>query len=143
VAATFRRIRLESGLRFMQASYSWIASEPQPGSRIATIFQGGYNSHMEKASVSKLKDNLSAYLRKVRAGHPVVIYDRDVPIARLERIESSGGGADRLALMYSQGVARPPARPLSPARLRALLSKAAPRSARLLEALMDLRAEDR
>jgi antitoxin (DNA-binding transcriptional repressor) of toxin-antitoxin stability system len=29
----------------------------------------------------------------VRAGHPVVIYDRDVPIARLERIESSGGGA--------------------------------------------------
>ena len=83
----------------MRASYSWIASEPQPGSRIAAVIQYSYNSHMEKASVSKLKDNLSAYLRKVRAGHPVVIYDRDVPIARLERIESSGGGADRLALM--------------------------------------------
>ncbi len=32
---------------------------------------------MEKATISKLKDNLSAYLRKVRAGHAVVIYDRD------------------------------------------------------------------
>jgi antitoxin (DNA-binding transcriptional repressor) of toxin-antitoxin stability system len=98
---------------------------------------------MEKASVSKLKDNLSAYLRKVRAGHSVVIYDRDVPIARLERIESSGGGADRLALLCAQGLTRPPARPLSPARLRALLSKAAPRSARVPEALGELRAEDR
>jgi len=44
---------------------------------------------MEKATVSKLKDNLSAYLRKVRAGQSVVIYDRDLPIARLERIESA------------------------------------------------------
>ena len=98
---------------------------------------------MQKASVSKLKDNLSAYLRKVRAGHSVVIYDRDVPIARLERIESSGAGSDRLALLCAQGLTRPPARPLSPARLRALLSKAAPRSARLPEALAQVRAEDR
>jgi antitoxin (DNA-binding transcriptional repressor) of toxin-antitoxin stability system len=89
---------------------------------------------MEKASVSKLKDHLSAYLRKVRAGHSVVIYDRDVPIARLERIESGGAGADRLALLYAQGLTRPPSRPLTPARLRTLLSKAAPRSARLTEA---------
>jgi antitoxin (DNA-binding transcriptional repressor) of toxin-antitoxin stability system len=98
---------------------------------------------MEKASVSKLKDNLSAYLRKVRAGHSVVIYDRDVPIARLERIESSGGGADRLALLGAQGLTRPPTRPLSPARLRALLSEPAPGSARLAEALAEVRAEDR
>lgn len=98
---------------------------------------------MEKASVSKLKNNLSAYLRKVRAGHSVVIYHRNVPIARLERIESSGGGADRLALLSAQGLTRPPARPLSLARLRALLSKAAPRSARVPEALAEVRAEDR
>ena len=43
---------------------------------------------MDKATISKLKNNLSAYLRKVRAGHAVVIYDRDVPIARLERMGS-------------------------------------------------------
>jgi antitoxin (DNA-binding transcriptional repressor) of toxin-antitoxin stability system len=98
---------------------------------------------MEKATVSKLKDNLSAYLRKVRAGHSVVIYDRDVPIARLERIESSGKGADRLALLRAQGLTRPPARPLSPARLRASLTNALPRNARVLDALREERDEDR
>jgi antitoxin (DNA-binding transcriptional repressor) of toxin-antitoxin stability system len=98
---------------------------------------------MEKVSVSKLKDNLSAYLRKVRAGRSIVIYDRDVPIARLERIESSGSGADRLALLCAQGLTRPPARPFSPARLRAWVSKAVPHDARVLEALADTRAEDR
>jgi prevent-host-death family protein len=103
----------------------------------------GYNSHMEKATVSKLKDNLSAYLRKVRAGHPVVIYDRDVPIARLERIESTGSGADRLALLNSQGVIRSPRRPLSPAHLRAVLSNPIPRVLHLADALRLDRAEDR
>jgi antitoxin (DNA-binding transcriptional repressor) of toxin-antitoxin stability system len=98
---------------------------------------------MEKATVSKLKDNLSAYLRKVRAGHAVVIYDRDVPIARLERIESTGSGADRLALLRAQGLTRPPSRPLSAARLRAALAAPLPRPARLAEALAEDRVEGR
>lgn len=103
----------------------------------------GYNSLMDKATVSKLKNNLSAYLRKVRAGHAVVIYDRDVPIARLERIEASGRGADRLALLRAQGLTRPPLRPLSPPRLRAALATPLPAAARLLAALHEQRAEDR
>jgi antitoxin (DNA-binding transcriptional repressor) of toxin-antitoxin stability system len=98
---------------------------------------------MEKATVSKLKDNLSAYLRKVRAGHAVVIYDRDVPIARLERIEATGRGADRLALLRAQGVTRPPVRLLSAAKLRASVSKPVRRAARLLEALQVDRTEER
>ena len=98
---------------------------------------------MEKATVSKLKNNLSAYLRKVRAGHAVVIYDRDVPIARLERIESTGRGADRLALLSAQGVTRAPIRPLLSAKLRFSLSTPAAGSARLLQALQQDRAEDR
>jgi prevent-host-death family protein len=98
---------------------------------------------MEKATVSKLKNNLSAYLRKVRAGHAVVIYDRDVPIARLERIESTGRGADRLALLSAQGVTRPPVRPLSKEKLRAALSKPVRRSAGVVDALLLDRAEDR
>jgi antitoxin (DNA-binding transcriptional repressor) of toxin-antitoxin stability system len=98
---------------------------------------------MEKATVSKLKDNLSAYLRKVRAGHAVVIYDRDVPIARLERIESSGRGADRLTLLRAQGIARPPLRARSAASVRSSLSNPAPRSARVLDALQEDRTEDR
>jgi prevent-host-death family protein len=98
---------------------------------------------MEKASISRLKNNLSAYLRRVRAGHSVVIYDRDVPIARLERIESVGAGADRLALLSAQGLTRPPTRPLSPARMRALLALPLPRAADLSQAIVEERAEDR
>ena len=90
---------------------------------------------MEKATVSKLKDNLSAYLRRVRAGHTLVIYDRDVPIARLERIEATGRGTDRLALLRAQGLTRPPRRALSAQRLRAALAATLPARARLLEAL--------
>ena len=98
---------------------------------------------MDRATVSKLKNNLSAYLRKVRAGHEVVIYDRNVPIARLERIEASGRGADRLALLRAQGLTRPPMRPLSPPRLRAALGNPLPADARLLAALREQRDADR
>jgi prevent-host-death family protein len=98
---------------------------------------------MDKATVSKFKDNLSAYLRKVRAGHPVVIYDRNVPIARLERIESAGSSSDRLTLLRAQGLTRPPTRPLSSARLRAALANALPSNARLLEVLRAERDEGR
>lgn len=98
---------------------------------------------MEKATISKLKDNLSAYLRKVRAGHTVVIYDRDVPIACIERIESSERGRDRLALLRAQGLTKPPARPLSVKRLRELLPRGLPQSARLLEALSEERDASR
>lgn len=98
---------------------------------------------MEKATVSKLKNNLSAYLRKVRAGQPLLIYDRDVPIARMERIESSDRGGDRLALLAAQGITRPAARPLSPRELRALLPDPLPRSAGILDALLEERAHDR
>jgi antitoxin (DNA-binding transcriptional repressor) of toxin-antitoxin stability system len=102
---------------------------------------------MEKATVSKLKDNLSAYLRKVRAGQTVVIYDRDIPIASIERIESSQRGSDRLALLRAQGVTRPARRSLSAKNMRELLSKCLsrglPSSARLAEALREERDESR
>ena len=98
---------------------------------------------MDKATVSKLKDNLSAYLRKVRAGHAVVIYDRNVPIARLERIESAGRGADRLASLRAQGIARPPLHTRSAAAVRSSLSNPVPHSAQVLDALQQDRTEDR
>jgi prevent-host-death family protein len=98
---------------------------------------------MKKASVSHLKNNLSAYLRTVRAGHPVVIYDRDVPIARLERIESAGLGADRLASLHAKGVARVPLRRRSAANILAGLQNPLPHATRLLEAVQQDRSEDR
>jgi antitoxin (DNA-binding transcriptional repressor) of toxin-antitoxin stability system len=96
-----------------------------------------------KATVSNLKNNLSAYLRKVRAGSAIVIYDRDVPIARLERIEETSQGADRLKLLQVQGLTRPPRRPMSSAKVRQLLKQPLAPSSRLLNALLADRAEDR
>jgi antitoxin (DNA-binding transcriptional repressor) of toxin-antitoxin stability system len=110
---------------------------------LAHKLQYGYYSYVEKATVSKLKNNLSAYLRKVRAGHAVVIYDRDAPIARLERIESSGSGSDRLALLCARGLVRPPAQPLSAAGRDSSLQSALPRTAALSAALRADRDESR
>lgn len=103
----------------------------------------GYDSHMESATISKLKNNLSAYLRKVRAGHTIVIYDRDVPIARLQRIESKERGADRLELLSAQGVIKAPLRPLLSPKLRSALSAPVGPSAQVLKALQQDRKEDR
>ena len=38
---------------------------------------------MTRVGVAKLKAGLSKYLRKVKAGKEVVVYDRDTPIARI------------------------------------------------------------
>jgi len=98
---------------------------------------------MNKATVSSLKNNLSAYLRKVRAGHPVVIYDRDVPIARIERIESTGSSADRLAQLHARGIVKPPMRPISAAQLKAALADPLPRKTSLSAALQADRDDGR
>jgi len=98
---------------------------------------------MEKATVSKLKNNLSAYLRKVRAGNPVVIYERDVPVARLERIESTANGNDRLKLLGVEGITRPPRRAVTARTVREILDVPLSRKTNLLEALDQDRAEDR
>ncbi len=39
--------------------------------------------YMIKVKIGKLRNNLSAYLAKVRKGHEVTIYDRETPIGKL------------------------------------------------------------
>lgn len=125
--------------RLIYSGEQWPAFERT----LAHELQYGYYSYVEKATVSKLKNNLSAYLRKVRAGHAVVIYDRDAPIARLERIESSGSGSDRLALLCARGLVRPPAQPRILAGRDSSLQPALPRTAALSAALRADRDESR
>ncbi len=95
---------------------------------------------MEKATISQLKNRLSAYLKKVRAGGTVLILDRDTPIARLERVEAGARPADRLSRLEKAGLVRRGRRPLQLDRLRA-----APPAARrsVLEALLEERREER
>jgi antitoxin (DNA-binding transcriptional repressor) of toxin-antitoxin stability system len=97
---------------------------------------------MIKVSVSGLKNSLSEYLRKVRSGQSVVIYDRKVPIARIERIEASSMEPDRVARLRAEGITRPPPKPLTPGQLAAI-SAVIPKRARVVDALLAERAEDR
>jgi prevent-host-death family protein len=48
---------------------------------------------MRTARIAELKARLSEYLRDVRKGHPLVVMDRDTPIAR---ITPYAGGAEPL-----------------------------------------------
>lgn len=59
---------------------------------------------MEKATISELKNQLSAYLAKVKSGASVLILDRDKPIARIERVDPAQQGDDRLARLERAGI---------------------------------------
>jgi antitoxin (DNA-binding transcriptional repressor) of toxin-antitoxin stability system len=95
---------------------------------------------VEKATISQLKDRLSAYLKKVRAGRTIVIVDRDQPIARLERIAPGGPADDRIARLERAGIVRRGKGRVDPAALRHDPSRP---GAGVLEALLDDRREGR
>jgi antitoxin (DNA-binding transcriptional repressor) of toxin-antitoxin stability system len=59
---------------------------------------------MERVTISQLKNSLSAYLKKVRAGQTVLILDRDEPIAMIERVDSRSSTDERLARLEQAGL---------------------------------------
>jgi len=69
---------------------------------------------MKKAKISELKDGLSAYLRAVREGESVLVYDRDRAIARIEPVRPGDGEhvADWAAELERLGILRAPAHAL-------------------------------
>lgn len=71
--------------------------------------KNGYNSHMKKASISELKDKLSALIDGVQRGAPLLIVDRGRPVARLEPVSGLLKGGDvegQLARLERAGVLR-------------------------------------
>jgi prevent-host-death family protein len=102
--------------------------------------QPGYDGQVEKATISQLKNRLSAYLKKVRAGAVVLIFDRDEPVARLERVDASGRVDDRIRRLEKKGVLRRPSRAL---RLDSLPPMPSPAKRSVVEALLEDRREDR
>ena len=58
---------------------------------------------MIRATISDVKNSLSAYLRKVRAGETVIIMDRKTPIASLVPIAESAGHEARLERLIAAG----------------------------------------
>lgn len=59
---------------------------------------------MTTASVSEAKNQLSALLRLVQAGQPVLITDRGVPVARLEPVSLGTGIPPRTLGLAHQGL---------------------------------------
>jgi prevent-host-death family protein len=95
---------------------------------------------MEKATISELKNKLSAYLKKVRSGATVLIYDRDQPIATLQGVAASATPNEHLIRMERAGLIRRAQRPVPLKLLRA----APPRAKRsVVQALIDERREGR
>jgi len=95
---------------------------------------------MEKASISDLKNRLSAYLQKVRAGETILVCDRNEPVARIERIADGGDDDDRLTRLRRAGLLAPPTRPMPIEALR----QPAPRPAKsVVAALLEEREEGR
>lgn len=95
---------------------------------------------MEKATISQIKNHLSAYLKKVRAGESVLILERDQPIARLERVAGNAYPQDKLARLERDGLVRRSQQPVP----IELLRTRAPKSKRsVLQALLEERSEGR
>ena len=68
---------------------------------------------MKKAMISELKNRLSHYLQFVRRGQPVLVYDRDRLIARIEPVREGSvsgteTGDDLISHLEASGVLRPP-----------------------------------
>ena len=99
---------------------------------------------MERATISQLKNNLSAYLRKVRAGETVLVLDRNRPVARIEAVSGPDFEDERLAELERQGLIRRPTHPLTPEEWDAFLKEPLPKAkASVLEALLEERREER
>lgn len=58
-----------------------------------------------EVGIRDLKNGLSKYLERVRAGEEVIVTDRGRPVARLSAIDQS---TDRLAALVAAGVVRAP-----------------------------------
>ena len=62
----------------------------------------GYNSYMVRAvRVAELKNQLSSFLHRVRAGEELLIRDRDVPIAKIVPLAGDEMDLDEVSLVAS------------------------------------------
>lgn len=66
------------------------------------------HEHLETVGVAQLRQNLSAYLKRVAAGERLVVTDHNRPVAELTPLSSRLSPLDRL---IAEGRVNPPRRP--------------------------------
>ena len=59
---------------------------------------------MKTATITEVKNGLSAFLDRVRQGESVLILDRGIPVARLAPVRSSEDATGRLQRLERAGV---------------------------------------
>ena len=62
---------------------------------------------MKKATVTEVKNGLSALLDRVKGGETVLVTDRGVPVARIEPVHALEDPTGRLEGLVRAGVIRP------------------------------------
>ena len=75
--------------------------------RIQCGYHGDVNIATSRSSVGirELKNDLSRYIDRVRAGEEVIVTDRGRPVARLSAVDQAD---DRLAELVAAGIVRAP-----------------------------------
>jgi prevent-host-death family protein len=61
---------------------------------------------MDTASITQVKNGLSALIDRVRGGESIVILDRGIPVARLEPVTTLDDPSGRLRRLERGGVVR-------------------------------------
>jgi prevent-host-death family protein len=97
---------------------------------------------MKIATVTELKNGLSAYLDQVKSGETVLVTDRGAPVARIQPVPSSGDSSGRLDRLVRAGFLRPPLAPLPDGFMDGPMV-AAPTDGSVVEALLEERQTGR
>src|SRR5713226_548455 len=96
----------------MADSCQLTASQPHPksvkisschlrGARYHFSTKCGYNGHMRAVQVAELKNQLSSFLHRVRAGEELLIRDRNLPIAKIVPLREEEMELDEVSLVAS------------------------------------------
>lgn len=97
---------------------------------------------MKTATITEVKNGLSAYLDRVRQGESVVILDRGIPVARLEPVRSTEDATGRVQRLQRAGVVEA-ARSDTPLKRLRVPGPTPERNASAVRALLEERREGR
>jgi prevent-host-death family protein len=97
---------------------------------------------MKTATITEIKNGLSAVIDRVRAGETVVVTDRGIPVARIEPVHGHAVPGARRARLERAGLLRTGTRPLPAAFVGTRRPTLAP-GASAVQAVLDERRESR
>jgi prevent-host-death family protein len=93
---------------------------------------------MKSATITEVKNQLSAIIDRVRAGESVIVTDRGRPVATIEPVRADADDAARLVRLERSGIIRPASKPPPPLPDALPVAKAS-----AVEALIDERRSGR